>query len=629
MPYADGQTAAGLGARAEADLVRLAFLLQGDAADAEDLVRTALATVGSRRRVADPLGLARTVLVRRALRRARSGRAATSGWVAADPWDPDDDLRRALDALPATTRAAVVLTVTARLPVADAGAVLRLPEDAVRREVAIGTAALRAAGSPAAAAWRPAAPEPPADPDAALREDLARLAEAARRAPVSAEDVAREVASRRRRRAGAALAACALAALVVPVLRGPDPAGQVPAPGGSAQQATRVDLAALPVRGSLAGDRDFLEGLARQPWVADDPAGPRVPSPPAPGTARALFAGDVPGGRWALLVARRKHDDDRPDAPAEKPLVTWFTGPAGAAPEEMALATVPYPLVPGTSPALVDPRSGTLVVVGAPGDVVEVSARADVDAQGGSSRSWSTARTTDGVSVARIEPMDLPWTWSVAYRVLRDGLVLPPAPPDGVRTGSSAGLPPLGVEYPGGPPSADGRQAAEWAAFTAAATVGLAPEDAEISARLVAPAPAPAEGALALVTVSLPSGALLVSVQWARALPDGQPGGADCGMDVRPAGPPPEQRVLAAGCHLFAPAEDRQLDSVLLVSAPASVARVRAYGSDGAFLAEHELVDGQLVVPMPVGTRTVEGITGSGVLLGRIALLGRWTPSGG
>jgi hypothetical protein len=392
-----------------------------------------------------------------------------------------------------------------------------------------------------------------------------------------------------------------------------------------------VDLAGLPTRGALAGDRAFLAGLARQPWETGALTGGRAPVAPVvpePGTARVLFAGDVPGGRWALLAARRQQVQ-RPDASAEDPLVAWFTGPVGAAPGDMALATAPTPLVPGRSPALVDPRSGALVVVGAPGDVVEVSARDEIDARGGSSRTWTTAGTTDGVSLARLDPVDLPWTWSVAYRVLRDGRVLPPASPDVVRTGLAAGLPPLGVRYPRGTPSAEGRQAAEWAAFTAAATAGLAPEDVAISARVVAPAPAPADGALALVTVVLPSGALMVSGQWTGALPDGQPGGADCGIDVRPAGPPPEERVLAAGCHLFAPAEDRQLDSVLLVAAPPSVARVRVYGADGVFLDEFEPVDGELVVPMPLGTREVEAVTGTGVLLGRTPLLGHWTPSPG
>ena len=68
---------------------------------------------------------------------------------------------------------------------------------------------------------------------------------------------------------------------------------------------------------------------------------------------------------------------------------------------------------------------------------------------------------------------------------------------------------------------------------------------------------------------------------------------------------------------------------MLLVTAPPDAAAVRVYGEDGRFLAEHELQGGGLVVPMPVGTRAVEAVTRTGVLLGRTPLLGHWTPSAG
>ena len=618
-----GEPLAALVARARPRLLRVAVLLEDDPAAAGDLVRTALVTAAARtRRGGDLLAPALTVLLRRALARPAAGGPRTSGWLddaswAADPWDADGELRRALDALPARTRAVVVLGVAGGEPPERIAERLRLPEDDVRAELAAGATALRAA---------------PALDDAGLRAALDGLADraVARVADLPDDDVPRAVTVRRRRRWLAAATAASLAAVLVVTAGSGEDAGPTADP---APQQASVDVGSLPPRGSLAGDALFLDGLLRQPWEAPTGDIP-VDVTPAPGTTRVLFAGDVPGGRWALVTARARYADDRPDSlDRDDALMAWFTGPAGAAPQDMRLGTYPHPLRPGSTPALLDPRTGTLVVVGAPGDDVEVSARAEVAADGSTSRTWAEAGTTDGVAVTRLPAMDLPWTWSVAYRVHRDGAEIVSAPPDGMTTGRATGgapaMPPLGVRYPGGAPSAEERQAAEWAAFTAAATFGVSPGDAVITARLVAPAPAPAEGAVALVTVSLPSGALLVSAQWAAALPDGQPGGADCGMDVRPAGPPAEERVLAAGCHLFARAEDRSLESVLVVAAPPSVAHVRAYGVDGGFLGQFDAAGGRLVAPMPVGTREVEAVTGGGVLMGRAPLIGHGRPGTG
>lgn len=624
--------------REHGSLLRLARLLEDDAADADALVRASLARVRrgwrSVARSDDPAAVARTALVRRALARRPADGPRTSGWV--DDFETawagggSDEFRRALADLPARTRAAVVLSCWARLTDDEVAAVLREPVGTVRDEVAGGSAILRSALDPAPPPWR-AVPHAPPEADDDVRRALAGLAvtgDAGAPPAVLAGTARRDVRRARHRWAAATAAGCAM--LVAGAAALPGPVGERLVAGSPEQSAGQAapDLGDLPARGSLADDRAFVDGLLRRPW--ESPLAGDFPGavPTAPGTRRVLFAADVPGGRWALLTGRPQYADDRPDAPGRGDLLTaWFTGPPGAEPEDMRLSTFPYRLDRGTTPALLDPLTGTLAVVTAPGDAIEVSQRAEVAADGSTSRTWTPLDPVDGVAVTRIDPMGLPWTWSVSLRVTDAEGTSAVSPPDGIASAVSTGLPPLGVEYPGGPPTAEGRQAAEWAAFTAAATVGLAPEDAAISARLVAPAPEPAVGALAMVTLSLPSGALLVSVQWARALPDGRPGGADCGMDVRAAGPPAEERVLAAGCHLFAPAEDRQLESVLLVSAPPTVARVRVYGDDGAFLAEHDPVGGGLVVPMPPGTREVEGVTRTGVLLGRTPLLGHWTPA--
>jgi DNA-directed RNA polymerase specialized sigma24 family protein len=630
------QPLATVAARAHPDLLRLAVLLERDRADAEDLVRTALVAAGTRRRgSADLMRSARTALVRGHLAGRPDDGPRTSGWVDDVPTeDPDDDLRRALDALPSPTRAAVVLALGAGLPPRDVADVLRMPEDAARAEIAAGAAPLRSAVAPVAPSWRPLTAAPVVDRDADLRRELADLAErlagwTADAAGTGAEVAAEVSARRRRRRLVALAAACALAAGTVVVATGQDPA---PAPAADRDSSTPppplVDVTDFPTRGSLADDVEFLDAMTRRQWAGAPTAGSPVGFTPAPGTVRVAFAGDVPGGRWALLVAEPEQGDDRPAVPPDDDVLTaWFTGRPGAPPRDMELSTHPYPLGTGTTPALLDPATGTLVVVAAPGDAVEVSERAEVDADGITSRTWRSVDTADGVAVARLAPMALPWTWAVSYRVLRDGSRVLAAPPVGLQRDPQPGLPDFGIDYRGAIPTTEGRQAAEWAAFAAVASVGLAPDDARITARLVAPVPSPAEGTVALVTVALPSGALLVTGQWASALPQGRPGGADCGMDVRPAGLPPEQRVLAAGCELFAPAEGRSLDSVLVVTAPSSVALVRAYRGDGVLAGEWPVEDGRLVVPMPPGVREVEAVTASGVQLGRSELLGHWRPA--
>ena len=615
-------------ARAHGDLLRLAVLLEGDRADAEDLVRTTLVATGLRRRWSDDLpARARTALVRRFLG-SRGDGPRTSAWV--DDVRADDDLRQALDGLPRRTRAALVLALAARAGPAEVADALRVTEDAARTEIAAGTASLRPVLVPALPSWRPYGTATTVDPDDDLRRELAgladRLAGPAADPAATATGVLAGVATRRRRRGLVALAAACLVGIgAVGVVTASDPAPPAAAARAEGARPPVVEVTELPTRGSLADDEEFLAGMVRRPWTGVPTELYPVGFTPARGSIRVAFAADVPAGRWALLVARPEQGDDRPEAPPrDDALVAWFTGPPGAAPERMELSSYPYPLRTGAIPTLLDPATGTLAVVAAPGDVVEVSESAELDAEGASSRTWDAVPVVDGVSVTRLPVMALPWPWTTSYRVIRDGSTVVTAPPDALMTESDPGLPELDVDYRGTSPTDEGRQAAEWAAFSAVAAFQLGPGDARIAARLVAPVPSPGRGAVALVTVELPSGALVVSAQWASALPEGEPGGADCGMDVRPAGPPPEERVLAAGCGLFAPADGRTLDGVLVVTTPPSVELLRAYRGDGGLAGEWPVRDGRLVTAMPPGVQEVEAVTANGVQLGRTELLGHW-----
>ena len=630
-------------------LRRLAALLEEDADDADELTRSVLVTVRARwRRVGggdDPLREARRVMVRRVLGRRPSDGPRTSGWVD-DPdagWDAPahDDLRRALSALPVPTRVAVVLSLWVGLPDGEVGDLLRAPEDTVRGEVISGLAPLRAALAPVVAPWYVGARLPD---DAELRAELTALAEDGR-SPVdpaeAAADAERRVLSRRRRRRPIAIAAAAAAiVLAVPVLTAQDaPAPSAPAVQDRPQPPSdpnEIDLTGLPTRGPLAGDREFLAGLLTRTWENDAIFGEYpVGIDTTPDSRSVLYAGDVPAGRWALVVGRPVPVDpsdpiDEGIGPAYAPdavLMAWFTGPPGAAPEDMTMSTFPYEMFPGMTPSLLDPATGTLVVVGAPGDAMEVSERVEVNADGSDTRTWRPAPVDDGIAVISVQPLEAPWGWAVNYRIFRGEGVLAANSPDSIATPSpELVLPDLGVRYPGGKPDAAGRRAAEWAAFIALSSLGPPTAGTEVSARIVQPVPH-GEGSVALVTITLPSGAYLVSAQWAWTVKEDFPGGNNCGLAVRPSQPPPDERLLVASCDMYDPLDGRVLGTELIAAVPPGVASLRLYRGDGAFLGEEEVTGGSMVLPMPSGTRSVEAVTAGGVSLGRSDLLGQWSPT--
>ncbi|MFP5369350.1 MAG: hypothetical protein ACLGI3_01170, partial [Actinomycetes bacterium] len=147
--------------------------------------------------------------------------------------------------------------------------------------------------------------------------------------------------------------------------------------GESAAPSTRPRTPApshldLPTRGSLAGDEEWLAGVRAVSWLPGDlasypPEAAKAMVDPAVEDRKVVFAGDVPGGRVALVMAR-----------AERELLqAWYAGPERARPAEMRLVTGPgngprtQPLGILTEP---DPASGrvTLVVVAQPGDEADV-----------------------------------------------------------------------------------------------------------------------------------------------------------------------------------------------------------------------------------------------------------------
>ena len=206
--------------------------------------------------------------------------------------------------------------------------------------------------------------------DDELRARLTALADAT--APPPRADLAAVVEHRHRARRrsqlrlGAAAAAVAAMAVAVPLVLDGEPAESVAAVTAVPDVQDLPPAGVGPTRGSLADDAEFVEAVRQLSW--SDP-GARAAAPP-PAGSQVLFAGDVPGGRWALVsrpltVPPPLVDDDELEQELGVGGVTlaWFAGPPGASPDGLRLRTAPVVTAAGEPTALWDPATGTLAVV--------------------------------------------------------------------------------------------------------------------------------------------------------------------------------------------------------------------------------------------------------------------------
>jgi len=459
-----------------------------------------------------------------------------------------------------------------------------------------------------------------------------------------AASIARETDDRRRTSRGllVAVGCVVLLGVAVPQLIDGDAPAAVPASGGASGAPEAVGgppgrspagYFTGPTRGSLAGDDDFVDGVKALPWATEPPVRAAdgtilyyLPDPPVD-TRTVVFAGDVPGGRWALVVGSTASAAAAAGVPSdvvpeESLAAAWFTGPPGATADQMTLATEPSSIATDWPAALTDPRNGVLVVVAAPGDQVEVSQRPFIDADARTSREWRPVETDDGIAVTRVSPFPRPYDGSTSYRVLRDGRLEARDMPWSVFYEELADQP-LPIEYPRGRPGELGDQAARFAAANVLGELGLSTAQVSVRAPWVGTLPNGGDGQAAVVSITLPSGAVVVTSQWLMPpQPDGSYVGGFCGQEVLPAGPPAERRVHALACEVVDHTTGAPMSTDLVVVAPPEVALVRTYDGDRVFLSEHAVRDGVLVVPMPLGTDTVEAVTAGGVTLGRVDLLG-------
>jgi hypothetical protein len=509
--------------------------------------------------------------------------------------DDDAGLAEALRTLPERARAAAVLHLVAGLPPAALGAagpevgaaVGRLREEVFARD----EQERRDRARNAALYRRPGAAPAPDEQPPALPERLTRLA-AGRPLPstaagtISARVTAVRLARRRRRlRVASGAVAAALLLALTPLL--PHRAGTPPA----------TTVYGGPTRGSLAGDEEFLSAARDLPWAG---------APGALRSRRVVFAGDVPGARWALVAA-----GGTPSRPAS---TAWFRGSRGASPDRLALQSVRIGPDPAAPVSMVSPATGALVAVGAPGDRFLMSARPYVDVSGSVSRSFWPVPTSRGVAVVGLPPVPDSPVSAVRLQVVRDGSRHSVPPPTAVgEPGALPVDPPISRLRPSQPTDGD---AAVWPRLrTLLGQLGESPDVTPVTALWSGDLPGPNHRPtrLTVLAAGQPSGAFVVTTPYGYATdPSGRIGSSWCGTGVLPAGLPLDQRVVAFRCDLSDLAARREIFRFLVVVAPRSSTSVRLLDDQGVALHEQPLADGVAVVRSPGDVTRVVVTTADG-----------------
>ena len=357
--------------------------------------------------------------------------------------------------------------------------------------------------------------------------------------------------------------------------------------------APEADIFGVPTRGSLANDTSFLDAVRRLSWEVpgvEVGAGElQIPNPPVE-TRSVVFAGDVAAGRWALVVgpntARPTGDAADPDVQTDMGALSdiaaaWFVGPPGATPEQMLLSVFPRGIAPDQPASLYDGASGALVVVAAPGDDIEISARPEVAADATVSRSYLDAGASGGVAVAAVEtnPFEGGGPPAVQYRVTRAGAVVAEQIPDGYSAPAGLAITYVELDYlrqpvetqPGDPTGLEQEIAAR-----ILSEYGLRPDQLHLQVHYVGPLPGVGElpAGLTVVTATFPSGAVLTRAEWkqqdsAPQLPTGATFvGGQCTNEMSAAGLPAAQRVIALRCDVRSGRDQASAASSLVVLSP-------------------------------------------------------------
>jgi DNA-directed RNA polymerase specialized sigma24 family protein len=575
-------------------LLRIALLLTGHRAPAEELVQRALV----RARRGDP----ETAVLQALLR------STTSRWVrlthaeqVIDSGTADDaapDLADALVELPARARAVVVLRWYGDLPDGRIAELLRCPVATVRTDAAAGLDRLRPVLAPSP--YERAAPD--VGPERRLTEQLTGLATAAGAWRLTSAEAVADVAARRsrarRRTALGVAAALAAVAVALPLSRwAPDAdrlVGIVQAEDGEEggrvpSVASRITpVLAGPARGSLAGDAAFLDAVRSVGWKG-------LEAPP-PAEREVVFAGDTPHGRAALVVGT-VHEDFRG---------MWFTGPPGT-PADALVPHLPQMLGRDRPVTLLlgGPGDASLVVVAARGDEIRVSDRLLTGPRGTVGRAYTPVPQQDGVAVAPARTTPLGPALSV--RVTRDGRAVYRSAVDWLAEG-----PDPTRRYPALTPLRPGVVVPDPQVIAAALTdiaVPLGAEPTDLRPQLLWTGAVPLRrgpGTVAVVVAHSPGGALVVTT-WVG----GGGSALSCGTQTPPGAAEVGALIVARVCELERPGAADPGRWLVFTAAPDTDA-AQLLDSRGRVLGPLSLTGGSAVVPLPPGARTVRTLDAAG-----------------
>jgi hypothetical protein len=361
----------------------------------------------------------------------------------------------------------------------------------------------------------------------------------------------------------------------------------------------------MPARGSLADDLAWVAGVRALAWPT---AAGGVPSTE---DRRVVFAGEVPGGRVALVLGRLERGAAR----------LWLVGPEDASPEEMrpALAPVEMPALAsadeldGQRVALWDAPdpaadTGVLVVIAFPGETAEFVPGVERPLDGVVVETPQPFELADGVGI-RTVPRPAGWPFATSVGVLRGDYSDEVRPDFSERSAAALGAPtiddPRGLR--GAVPQAWLDETAGWL-VEGFGTPGVSLPLTLLYAGGIRDT---ATRSAVLVGATLPSGATVVGLStftgyWSPGRTNAEKGAGGwgaitVGTTPRPAGPPLLDQVLAL-----------RLDDTVTVAGPAAGVTAELLGADGRTVTRFTLIGGAgaSVVPQAAGVRILD-VTGA------------------
>jgi len=379
------------------------------------------------------------------------------------------------------------------------------------------------------------------------------------------------------RLAGSGLA-LALVFLAVPVIRSSldGQRSETAAPSEPTPQGEQV-LFEQPTRGSLAGDDEWLAGIAALPVPLDQLGSTATDA--TVDVRRTAFVGAVAETRVALDLLRLSDGSY---------VQAWFTGSWQARPEEMVLVELdwaqrsgPLALVDVPDPGL---RPAVVTVVAFPGDEVQVLTGRTVSASGETRDQWATMPTVDGAGALTVDVQ--PWWFSDTdvVRVVRDGRRGAAVPTRLTDQAEEAPPPQVSTADPRGLLDVVDEPAIEQAEWHLAMRYGSAADQIRLTLLAGGPVPGSPESTL-LLGATFTSGA---TVAFSGVYVHGSSGMYIAFTETAPAGTALIDRVFAV-----------VLEDTLTVSGPVRGATAEIYGADSELIATVPLMDGAGSSPAP------------------------------